>query len=1180
MKNTVFLPIYQVSLFLVCGTMAVGPAVAAAPVKFNRDIRPILSSKCFQCHGQDAKKRKGDLRLDMRDGFLATLADGNRAVVPGEPAASTLMARITTEVAEDRMPPASTHKELSADEIALLKRWIEEGAVWEQHWAFQRVERPELPAVSDTGWVKNPIDAFVLAPLEANGVAPSPEADKRTLVRRLYLDLTGLPPTIDDVEAFLADQQPDAYEQLVDRLLASTEHAENMTRYWLDGARYSDTNGYHIDNERFMWPWRDWVIRAFENNKRYDEFTVEQLAGDLLPNATKDQKLASGFNRNHMVNFEGGIIPEEYRAQYVMDRVEATSTVWLGLTMTCAQCHDHKYDPVSQAEYYKMFAYFNTIDEKGSDGFSGNAVPMMRASTDKQDERLAGFEKAIADLQTEMRKPMADVDAAQAAWEEASRTKLQGKWQTLVPDSAVSSGGSTLTPGADGVVTATGENPAKDVYELAFKLTQPGITALRVEFLPAPEKPLGSIGRSDVGNLVLTELEAEISPTSDAPAYQKVNFISADADYAQPTLEVNRAIDGNLDTGYGAGGHEAPGARTLVFIPDAPFGTTNDSLFKVRLRQESGFPQHAAARVRVSVTTDPAMGRARLEQWYSAGPYTAADGDIAYKTAYDPEVGIDLNATYPDGRQKWELAVPGFEDGKPNNLSGRVAATYLYRKIVSPTARTTTLSVGSNDAIKIWLNGQVVHDNNVKRGVMPDQDKVPVTLKAGDNELLMKVVNYGNSYGFFFRTLDEKTGEFPIQIESVLAKATPDRSEADVNALRDYYRQANSPEWQRLNAQLAKVQSDKAAFEKELPTTMVMSEMAAPRETFVLVRGQYDQNGEKVTPGVPAALPPLPEGAPNNRLGFAKWLVDRNNPLMSRVTVNRYWQQYFGFGLVKTTEDFGTQGDLPSHPELLDWLAAEFMESGWDVRHIHRLIVTSATYRQSSRHRSDTDAFDAGNRLLAHAPRFRMDAEMVRDNALAISGLLDKAVGGPSVRPYQPMGLWEEVAYGSNFSAQIFTLGDDTHLHRRSMYTFWKRTSPPPSMMLFDAPNRETCSVKRSRSNTPLQALTLLNDPQFVEAARFLAERMITEAGDTPEERVNHAFELALSRLAKPQELAVLARLYEQERAGFEKEPERADALLKVGNFPANAELDKIELAAWSTVASVILNMDEVITKI
>ncbi len=1180
MKNTVFISLFRLSLVLGCGVLATTASLAEEPVKFNRDIRPILASKCFQCHGQDSKKRKADLRLDTQAGMLATLASGSRAVVPGDPAASSLIARITTADADDRMPPASIKKELSEAEVALLTRWIAEGAPWEEHWSFQPIKRPATPAVNNAAWVKNPIDSFVLAPLEAHGVSPSPEADKRTLVRRLYLDLTGLPPTIEDVEAFLADPQADAYEQLVDRLLQSDEHAEHMTRFWLDGARYSDTNGYHIDNERFMWPWRDWVIRAFKNNMPYDQFTVEQLAGDLLPNATKDQKLASGFNRNHMVNFEGGIIPEEYRAQYVMDRVEATSTVWLGLTMTCAQCHDHKYDPVSQAEYYKMFAFFNTIDEKGSDGFSGNAVPMMRASTNEQDARLARFEEESTRLRAEMNKPMPEVDTAQAAWEAANLTKLQGKWQPLVPTAATSTGGSTLTTTADGVVTATGENPAKDVYELDFNLTQPGVTALRVEFLPAPDKPLNSIGRNDVGNIVLTELEAEISPAADTPTYQKVTFVSADADYAQPTLEIAKAIDGNLESGYGAGGHEVAGARTLVFVPSAPFGSTAGNLFKVRLRQESGFAQHAAARVRVSVTTDPAMGRAKLEQWHVAGPYTAVDGDTAYKTAYDPEAGIDLESTYPDGRQKWQLAVPGYEDGVPNNLSGRVAATYLYRKIVSPTARKTTFSVGSNDAIKIWLNGQVVHDNNAKRGVMADQDKVPVTLRAGDNELLMKVVNYGNAYGFFFRTMDEQTGEFPVQIESVLAKAPGERTEADQQALRNFYRQANSPEWQALNTQLAKVQEDKATFEKDLPTSMVMSEMAEPRETFVLIRGQYDQNGEKVTPGTPAALPPLPEGAPNNRLGFAQWLVSRDHPLMSRVTINRYWQQYFGSGLVKTTEDFGTQGDLPSHPELLDWLSVEFMESGWDVRHIQRLIVTSATYRQSSKHRDDTQAFDSANRLLAHAPRFRMDAEVVRDNALAVSGLLNKAIGGPSVRPYQPMGLWEEVAYGDGFSAQIFTLGPDTHLHRRSMYTFWKRTSPPPSMMLFDAPNRETCSVKRSRSNTPLQALTLLNDPQFVEAARFLAERMITEAGDTPEERLNHAFQLSMSRLAKPEELAILSQLYEQELTGFQQEPGRAEELLKVGNFPANAELDKVELAAWSTVASVILNMDEVITKI
>lgn len=1177
MKNPVLLPIFRCALAVGSGLVAVLSTVAE-PIQFNRDIRPILSDKCFTCHGQDANVRKADLRLDTREGFLAALGSGNHAVVPGDPGSSSLIARITTDDPDDRMPPASSLKQLSPEEVEKLTRWIQEGAVWEEHWAFQRVERPETPTVEHAAWLKNPIDSFVLKPLEEHNVAPSPEADRRTLIRRLFLDLTGLPPSIAEVEAFLADQQPDAYERLVDRLLESTEHAEHMTRYWLDGARYSDTNGYHIDNERYMWPWRDWVIRAFKENKPYDQFTVEQLAGDLLPNPTKDQQLVSGFNRNHMINFEGGIIPEEYRVQYVMDRVEATSTVWLGLTMTCAQCHDHKYDPVSQAEYYKLYAYFNNLDENGSDGRDGNAVPIIRASSDEQDARLAKFNEQIGQIIGAMHQPLPEIDGAQAAWENAAREKLQNKWQTIIPTAVLSTGGSTLTPGADGVITATGENPAKDVYELDFKLDQAGVTALKVELLPRPDAPLNSIGRSDNGNVVITEIEAEISPIADAPTYQRVGFVSADADYAQATLESPRLIDGNLETGYGAGGHESPGARSIVLVPEGPIGNAVGSLFKLRIRQESGFPAHAAERVRISITTDPTMGRARLEQWYIAGPYTAADGDVAYKTAYDPEKGIDLESTYEDGRQKWQLAVPGFEDGKTNSLSGRVAATYLYRKIVSPSARATTLAVGSNDAIKIWLNGQVVHDNNTKRGVTLDQDQVRVTLREGENELLLKVVNYGNAYAFAFRNMNEQVGEFSIGMESLLAKAPEARTEAETNQLRDHYRRANWGEWPALETQLAKVREEMATFEKELPTSMVMNEKA-PRETFLLVRGSYDQYGEKVEPGVPAALPALPEGAPNNRLGFAQWLVDRDHPLMSRVTVNRFWQQYFGSGLVKTTEDFGSQGDLPTHPELLDWLSAEFMESGWDVRHIQRLIVTSATYRQSSKHRHDTSAFDAGNRLLAYAPRFRMDAEVVRDNALAVSGLLNRAVGGPSVRPYQPMGLWEEVAYGDGFTAQIFTLGPDDHLHRRSMYTFWKRTSPPPSMMLFDAPNRETCSVKRSRSNTPLQALALLNDPQFVEAARFLAERMMTEADNNLEARVNHAFQLTLSRPARPEEMAIFQRLYTSERAAFAAEPKRAEDLLKVGNFPANAELDPVELATWSTIASVILNMDETITK-
>ncbi|MCF6285128.1 MAG: PSD1 and planctomycete cytochrome C domain-containing protein [Candidatus Hydrogenedentes bacterium] len=1175
MKTTCF--------FFLAGIVVAGgasPAAAEGLLQFNRDIRPILSNNCLFCHGPDSKKRKAGLRLDTQDGLLGVLESGQRAVVPGDPAASSLIARIPTDDEDDRMPPADHAKQLTAEEIDRLTQWISDGAPWEVHWSFQTIARPDTPPVQQADWVRNPIDNFVLARLESHEIAPSPEADKRALARRLYLDLTGLPPSIADVDAFLADQQPEAYERLVDTLLTSTEHAEHMTRYWLDAARYSDTNGYHIDNDRYMWPWRDWGINAFKENKPFDEFTVEQLAGDLLPDATRDQKLASGFNRNHMINFEGGIIPEEYRAQYVMDLVDTTGTVWLGLTMNCVKCHDHKYDPISQAEYYKMFAYFNAISEKGIDGRDGNAVPKMRAATPSQDERVAALTAAISGLREEMRKPMPEVDAAQANWEESSREKLRAKWVPLTPTSVSAHNGTTLTPAANGVIVASGENPAKEIYEAGYPLKQSGITGLRLEFLPDPEAPDHSLGRAENGNMVLSELEIEVSPTGAEPAFKKVTLISGDVDYAQKGLEIAKAIDGKPDTGYGAGGHESPGSRTAVFVPDSSFGFANGALLKVRLRHESKNAKHNAGRFRISVTTDQAMARSRLDQWYIAGPYTAPEGKVAYATAYEPEQGIDLDATYPDGRQKWQLAVPGYADGTIHNLSGQVCATYLYRKIISPTARKTTLSVGSNDAIKIWLNGRLIHDNDIRRGVEKNQDQIPVALNAGENELLMKVVNYGNAYAFYFQNTQEQTGEFPVAMEIILAKSEANRKLSEKHALRDFYRKLNSPEWQELDKQLAAKREEKTAFEKSIPTAMIMDVMAEPRDTFLLKRGQYDLPGQKVEAGVPACLPPLPEGEPNNRLGFARWLVDPVNPLPARVTVNRYWQQYFGVGLVKTTEDFGSQGEIPSHPDLMNWLAAEFIESGWDVRHIHRLIVTSATYRQTSRHREDTRAVDTRNRLLAYAPRLRLDAEAVRDNALAISGLLKNQVGGPSVRPYQPLGLWQEVGYGGGFTAQIFTLGEGDELYRRSMYTFWKRTSPPPSMMLFDAPNRETCTVKRSRSNTPLQALALLNDPQFVEAARFLAERMMTEVGDTPAERLNHAFLLAVARPATAGEISVLQELYESELTAFQQEPARADELLAVGQAPANADLNKQELAAWSTVASVILNMDETITKI
>ena len=755
----------------------------------DRKAIALLSSTCFKCHGPDEEARKAGLRLDRRDEALEPADSGKAAIIPGEPEKSGLVSRILTANPKRLMPPPKSNKVLSDADRADLQAWIARGANYPSHWSFQAPRRPALPQVQNTTWPKTAIDHFILAKLESEGLKTSPEADKPTLIRRLALDLTGLPPTLAELDAFLADNQPGNYDRLVDHYLASPHHGERLALDWLDAARYADTHGYHIDSGRDMTLWRKWVIDAFNHNMPFDQFTVEQIAGDLLPNASTAQKIASGFNRNHMISFEGGAIPEEYLNNYVIDRVNTTGTVWLGLTVACTQCHDHKYDPITQKEYYSLYAFFNNVPESGLDGAKGNAAPLIQA----------------------------------------------------------------------------------------------------------------------------------------------------------PTAEQTAAID-------------------------------------------------------------------QLKK----------------------------------------------------------------------TLETTEVS---------------------------------------------------------------KAGELKKQL---------------------------------------------SALESKVPTAMVMSERPERKDSFLLIRGQYDKHGEKVEPNVPAFLPALPDDAPKNRLGLARWLTNPSHPLVGRVAVNRYWQTFFGTGIVKTSEDFGLQGELPSHPGLLDWLASEFTQpeaadaKAWDIRRLIRLIVTSATYRQSSVVTPELVAKDPENRLLARGPRIRLQAEFLRDQALALSGLLNPEIGGQSVSPYQPAGLWEELmsrADGKNWSAQSYEQSHGKDLYRRTMYTFWKRTSPPPSLATFDAPDRETCTVRRSRTNTPLQALVLLNDPTYVEASRKMAERIMNEGGATTPSRLSWAFKLAASRDAKPSEIAILQSILDSEKTHFEAEKAAAEKLLSVGESPRDTKLDTAELAAWTTVASVILNLDEVLNK-
>ncbi|HEY4313852.1 MAG TPA: PSD1 and planctomycete cytochrome C domain-containing protein [Pirellulales bacterium] len=1026
-------------------------------VSYNHDVRPILSNNCFKCHGPDARERQAELRLDISEEARKPTATGALAIVPGKPDESELVARIFATDEAALMPPPASHKQLSQRERETLRRWVAEGAEYQPHWSFIVPERPELPTVQHTAWPRNAIDNFVLARLEREGLLPSPEADRATLLRRVTLDLTGLPPTPAEVDAFMLDNSADAYEKVVDRLLTSPHFGERLALDWLDAARFADTNGYHIDNGRDMTRWREWVIDSFNQNVPFDRFTIEQVAGDLLEGATISQKIASGFNRNHMINFEGGAIPEEYHTAYIVDRVNTTGTVWLGLSVGCSQCHDHKFDPITQKDYYRLYAFFNNVPEKGLDGQTGNSPPFLKLPSPEQQHQLDELGATIARLEQQISGPVAEIDEAQLAWEASQANRAVPQWRTATPESITAEGGATFTRLDDGSLLATGANPANDVYTItidsaALASTESGrtapLTAIRVEALPDDSLSERGPGRSGNGNLVLTQVVTSVESANAAP--QPVPLGSAWADFSQKDFDVTGAIDDKPETGWAL--HPEMGKpHAATFALGQPVELKPGAKLVVRLLFQSQFAQHQIGRLRISLTD-----------------------------AVDPR--------------------------EPSAL--------------------------------------------------------------------------------------------PEGVAKILATPAAERSDAQRNELRTHYRDNVSPQVREMKEQLTAAKKSHVQLEKAIPSSMVMQEMEKPRDTFMLERGQYDKRGEQVTPGVPAALPPLPSGAPANRLGLARWLVDRSHPLVPRVAVNRYWQLFFGTGLVKTAEDFGSQGEQPSHPELMDWLAAQFRDGSvsltdtassgapdagpWDVKALCRLIVTSATYRQSSHARPDLAARDPDNRLLGRAPRARLIAEFIRDQALAVSGLLNDQIGGASVSPYQPPGLWEELAFradGKNWTAQTYTQSHGPELYRRTMYTFWKRTSPPPTLITFDAPDRETCTVRRATTNTPLQALVLLNDPTYVEASRKLAERIMTEAPQSLEERIAFAFRLATARRPSEGEIGVLRRVYEEQLASYRANADAAQKLLSVGEAARNDKLDAAELAAWTMVASMILNLDETVTK-
>ena len=1008
--------------------LAQDPADANLPaeIRFNRDIRTIFSKTCFACHGPDANTREADLRFDAREEAIK-MRDGVRPIAPGDAEASLAFQLITAEDPDDRMPPASFHTQLTAREKAMIRRWIDQGAEYETHWAFTPPRKSEPPRIKNAGAARNSIDHFVIARLESQGMKPAPAADRATLIRRASLDLTGLPPTPAEVERFVEDpaSDDDALSKVVDRLLASPRFGEHRARHWLDAARYADTSGYQYDRIRHQWVWRDWVINAFNSNLPFDQFTIQQTAGDLLPEATDQTRLATGFHRNHPITIEGGVIDEEYRTEYVMDRVVTTTTTWLGLTFTCARCHNHKYDPIDQDDFYSFYAFFNSVPERGLQGFN----PKARINSPLRPDRTAEFRARIAATEKRFASAVKAAGGSVEEWEAKLKKLVAADAKSVKVDEAAAQGGTKLVPQDDGSILATGANPATQTYQVDFTLGDKGTRALRLEALTHESHVNGSTGRGHNGNFVLSEVRVEVSGPDAGSRFEPVSIVSAEANYEQKGYPVAHAIDGKA------------------------------------------------------------------------------------------------------GRAGWAV------------------------------------------------DGNTRHEDSAAVFTLKEE------IKAGSRVRMRLIHTWGGAHTigrFRISIPDEGLPPTPARMLKLLATDRGKRSAADQAELAGYLASRfGSSELIEISRELKELRARLEAERKAVPETMVLASMAKPRETHVLIRGEYDKpdKNRPVQPNVPRALGVLPDGVPRNRLGLAHWLVSRDNPLTARVTVNRFWAQLFGTGLVKTIEDFGSQGEYPSHPDLLDWLAVEFIDSGWDVKSLFKTIVMSGTYRQRSRVEAGVQQSDPDNRLLARGPRFRLDAESIRDSALAVSGLLDEAVGGPSVFPYHPEGLWLEINNRPNYSRAYPHTDDPRQLYRRSMYTFWKRTVAPPSMATFDAPEREFCVVKRSRTNTPLQAFVMLHDPQFIEAARKLAERMILEGGEGKQERVALGFKLCVSRRPTERELQILLGSLDDELERFKGDPEAALKLVSVGQSKRDPALRVDELAAYTTVARMLLNLSEFITK-
>jgi hypothetical protein len=1036
-------------LTLLLLTSFVLPAAAEDSVLFNRDIRPILASKCFNCHGPDKTHREAELRLDEEDGIETAFG--------GKLAKSEAWERINSKDDDIRMPPPKSHKQLTADEIELLSKWIESGASWEGHWAFTPPVKPPVPAPkTDKGRIVNPIDAFILQRLVREGMQMSPEADRSILLRRVTFDLTGLPPTIAEIDAFLNDKSPKAYENAVDRLLKSERFGERMALMWMDASRYGDTSVFHADGPRDMWPWRDWVIDAYNSNKPFNDFTVEQLAGDLLPNSTIQQKIATAFNRNNGTSDEGGAIPEELRVEYAVDRVKTTSMVWMGLTVECAQCHNHKYDPITQKEYYQFYAYFNQASDPGMQTRGGNQAPVVNVPK-RGSKEIAAIEAQLATAKQNLGQYGTKSEKDFVAW-------LKSVESSDKPVNPLPANVSSYFP--------LDETDAKQTADSADSKRK-GTVHGNVKWAAGK---FGQAFQCDGGNFI------DLGDIGDFERTDKFSY----GIWVKPEGGGNGAPVARMDDGASFRGYDLyiVGGTVAVHI--------------INKWQDNA----------IKVTT---------------------------KTKLKPNQWQHVFATY-DGSSK-AAGIKIYFDGKSQ-----------------PWAVNADALTGSIRTKKPLYIGRR-NPGSPFKGLVDD-------LRVYNRELT------GSEVGAL-------AGSDPIG--PILAIAADKRTDQQKNTLKQHYLNNIDKGYRELNKQVSALNGQIAALAKPVSTVMVMQDVPKPRMTYILDRGNYasPKKDSPVEPGVISALPALPEGAPANRLGLAQWLTAPDHPLTARVTINRYWYMLFGTGIVETVEDFGSQGEWPSHPDLLDWMATDFVENGWDIKRTLKQMVMSATYRQSSRQSAGLVERDPANLLLSRGPRFRLQGEFIRDNALSASGLMVNTVGGPSVKPYQPPGLWGELVIGGARFRQ--DKGDG--LYRRSMYTYWKRSACAPSLTIFDTPTREKCTLRRSRTNTPLQALVTMNDPQFVEASRALAERAMKEGGDSVDKQIEYAFRLVTGTRPNKFTMSILKESYDEELKVFSEDVERAKSIVAIGDSKRDETIDAAKHAAFSIVTQIILNLDQTLTR-